>query len=345
MRGHGGFSWDALQYNAGLVPSRTTRLRLSAARLRTAGRRLATLAVVLTLGVGGALAVATPAAAFDEGTIHSLVNQSRAGSGLRPLTLNGSLNQVALSWANQMAASGVLAHNPSYASQIPGGWTAAGENVAQGYPTGAEVHAGWMASAGHRANVLGNFTDIGIAHIAAGGTWWSVQVFASYAAPAPAPVAVAAPAAAPAPAPAPVPAPAAAPAPAPAAAAPAGSAEDGHAADSGTGSATNDSAGDDDEANDAAAQRSDRDGEGGAKVTATVAATDSSAGRGARQQASGAADAAGMPVEAPLGMALLVALVLAGAVWWSGARGPRSVPRNGETPNSNEKVTDAAIVA
>lgn len=192
--------------------------------------------------------------------------------GLRPLTLNGSLNQVALSWANQMAVSGVLAHNPSYASQIPGGWTAAGENVAQGYPTGAEVHAGWMASAGHRANVLGNFTDIGIAHIAAGGTWWSVQVFASYAAPAPAP-------------------------------------------------------------------------EDGAKVTATVAATDSSAGRGARQQASGATDAAGMPVEAPLGMALLVALVLAGAVWWSGARGPRSVPRNGDTPNSNEKVTDAAIVA
>ena len=74
-----------------------------------------------------------------------------------------------------------------------------------------------MNSSGHRANILGNFTDIGTALIQANGTTWAVQVFANYPGsglPAPAP-------AAPAPAPAaPAPAPAA-PAPAPAAPAPA----------------------------------------------------------------------------------------------------------------------------
>ena len=103
------------------------------------------------------------------------------------------MDRVAADWAVTMAANGSMAHNPDYASQIPGGWTAAGENVAQGHPTGAAMHTGWMGSSGHRANILGNYTDIGIAFLSAGGTTWGVQVFARYpghsdpAAPAPPP--------------------------------------------------------------------------------------------------------------------------------------------------------------
>lgn len=184
----------------------------SASRLR----RVVASAIVLLLSVLGALVTAPAASAAEEGTIHSLVNHSRAAAGLGGLTLNGALSQVALAWANQMAAAGVLSHNPSYSTQIPGGWGLCGENVAQGYPNASSVHQGWMNSSGHRANVLGDYTDIGIAHIAAGGTTWSVEVFAKYGASAPAPVA-----AAPAPAPAPVSsgrAPAGAPGPAAAAA-------------------------------------------------------------------------------------------------------------------------------
>lgn len=152
--------------------------------------------------LAGLLLPSAPASAFDEGTVHSLVNQSRAGSGLGPLALNPAMSQVALNWANQMAANNAMSHNPDYSSQIPGGWSRAAENVAQGYPSGSAVHQGWMNSSGHRANILGDFTDIGIAHISAGGTTWSVEVFAKYggSAPAPAPPP-------PAPAPAPVPAP------------------------------------------------------------------------------------------------------------------------------------------
>lgn len=165
-----------------------------------------------------------PASAGEPETIHSLVNQSRAASALPGLRRNGAMDQVALNWANQMAAAGSMTHNPNFSGQIPAGWTSAGENVAYGQPAGAAVHTAWMNSPGHKANILGDYTDIGIAFISAAGTTWSVEVFAKYAvAAAPAPAPVAAPVAAPAPAPvaAPAPAPAAAPVAAPAPAAPA----------------------------------------------------------------------------------------------------------------------------
>lgn len=183
-------------------------------------RRSLAVIASLVLGLLGVVAWPGAASAFDEGTIHSLVNQSRADSGLGPLTLNPSLSQVAADWANQMADQGALSHNPNYSGQIPGGWSRSAENVAQGYPSGSAVHQGWMASPGHRANILGDFTDIGIAHISAGGTTWSVEVFAKYgatAAPAPAPKAAPAPPPAAARPPAVAPPAAASPEPAPSA--------------------------------------------------------------------------------------------------------------------------------
>jgi chemotaxis protein histidine kinase CheA len=156
-----------------------------------ATRTLPAVLIALLLAFG-ALFISAPAAhASETGTIHSLVNQNRAAAGLGALNRNSAMDQVAANWANQMAANGTLSHNPSYSDQIPGGWTRSAENVAQGHPTGAAMQAGWMNSSGHRANILGDYTDIGIAFINAGGTTWGVQVFGKYgasaAAPAPAP--------------------------------------------------------------------------------------------------------------------------------------------------------------
>lgn len=166
----------------------------------------------LIVAAGAVFGVAAPASAYDEPAILSHANQSRAEAGLGPLRMNSSMNSVALAWAKQMDAANSMSHNPSYSSQIPGGWSKAGENVAHGYASGAAVHAGWMSSPGHKANILGDFTDIGIAHISGANGTWSVQVFAKYGA-------TVAPPAPPAPAPAPAPA-APAPAPAPPAAEP-----------------------------------------------------------------------------------------------------------------------------
>ena len=141
------------------------------------------------------LAPTASASASESGSIHSFINQARAAAELAPLNRDASLDQVAANWANQLAASGQLAHNAGYSAQIPGGWTNVGENVAQGQPTGAAMHDAWMASSSHRANILGAFTDVGIAFIAVGGTTWGVEVFATYPGSAPAAPPPAAPAA------------------------------------------------------------------------------------------------------------------------------------------------------
>ncbi len=158
------------------------------------------MAVLIALGLSLAPSAAASAAPADD--IYALVNQARWANGQAGLIRNPAMDQVAANWAATMAANGTMAHNPDYASQIPGGWSAAGENVAQGHPTGAAMHDGWMGSSGHRANILGNFTDIGIAFLSSGGTTWGVQVFARY----PGHVGPAAPAPPPAPAPQPAPA-------------------------------------------------------------------------------------------------------------------------------------------
>lgn len=164
-----------------------------AARRRTLGGLLA-----LVLAFGAALLPALPAHSATGGaTVYALVNEARFANGQAGLLRNGALDDVAAAWANQLAAAGTLSHNPSYSTQIPGGWVRAGENVAQGQPSEAAMHNAWMNSSGHRANILGDYTDIGIAYLAAGGTTWGVEVFASY----PGHVGPAAPAAAPAPAP------------------------------------------------------------------------------------------------------------------------------------------------
>ena len=152
-------------------------------------------AVVVALG----LVVAKPSVAHagETDTIYSLVNEARWSQGSLGLVRNSAMDAVAANWAVTLAQAGTLSHNPHYSSQIPGGWVAAGENVAQGYSGSSAMHDGWMSSPGHRANILGNFTDIGIAYLEAGGTTWGVQVFANYpgmVTPAPAPAAPAAPA-------------------------------------------------------------------------------------------------------------------------------------------------------
>jgi hypothetical protein len=175
--------------------------------------------VVVVALAGAATLGAAPAQAAESDSIAGLVNQARWANGQAGLLRNGALDTVAVNWANQMAQANSLTHNPNTGSQIPAGWSRWGENIAQGYPNASAVHAGWMASPGHHANIVGDFTDLGVAFISAGGTTWAVEVFAKYAghagpaapaaaAVAPAPAAVQA--APPAPAPAkPVPAPAA----------------------------------------------------------------------------------------------------------------------------------------
>ncbi|MCU1557352.1 MAG: hypothetical protein JWN09_1347 [Microbacteriaceae bacterium] len=163
---------------------------------RGRGVRFAVLVTILSV-LGLSSIGATSASATESDTIASLVNQARAAAGLPGLAHNPAMDAVAERWAQQMGAANTMSHNPSYASQIPTGWTRAGENVAMGQPTPAAMHDAWMNSAGHRANILGDFTDIGIAFVIVNGVTWGVEDFGKYAGHASAPVQTAVPATAP----------------------------------------------------------------------------------------------------------------------------------------------------
>lgn len=55
---------------------------------------------------------------------------------------------------------------------------AAGENVAYGYATGETVMEGWLNSAGHKANIEGNYTHVGIAAVKADNDrYYYMQLF------------------------------------------------------------------------------------------------------------------------------------------------------------------------
>ena len=154
----------------------------------------ASIAVAVLVGLALTSLGVTSASASEADTIAALVNQARASAGLPGLIHNPAIDFVALQWANQMGAADSMSHNPSYSTQIPSGWSHAGENVAMGQPSPSEMHTAWMKSPPHRDNILGDFTDIGIAFVTLNGTTWGVEDFGTYAghagAPAPAPAAV-----------------------------------------------------------------------------------------------------------------------------------------------------------
>lgn len=149
-------------------------------RTATTDRRLIVLLLAACLAaVGVTVSTGAPARA-DASTLYTLLNQSRQQAGLPLLARDSRLDAVAQAWSSKMAASGTLAHNPSYSTQIPSGWTRAAENVGYDYAD-ADLNAAWMASPGHRTNMLGPYTSVGIGWAKdAGGRIWGTQVFATY---------------------------------------------------------------------------------------------------------------------------------------------------------------------
>ena len=100
-----------------------------------------------------------------------LANQQRAANGCAvALALNDKLHRAAYDHSADMLARDFFSHtNPDgegpgeRLAEVGYAWSTWGENIAAGYPSPEDVMAGWMGSAGHRANILNcNFTEIGV---------------------------------------------------------------------------------------------------------------------------------------------------------------------------------------
>jgi uncharacterized protein YkwD len=140
------------------------------------------LTVAALIGLAGAASAATHADA--EESFAAKINEVRAAAGLAPLAVDVQLTQVARAWSGVMAGEDTLYHNPHFAEQVTSDWTRVGENVGTSIKTGAgtaelvaRLHDAFVASPPHHANILGDYSQVGVGVVVtdAGKMWVTVN--------------------------------------------------------------------------------------------------------------------------------------------------------------------------
>gem|GEM_PF-2267971 len=117
------------------------------------------------------------------GMILYKTNAYRNAYGRPALKGLSSLDKVAQKWTQHMYDTGNFVHNPAYFSQYAGSPKAGAENIAAGTGNGltsTNVVGKWMTSSGHKANILGAYTHIGIGYVSGAGKGYATQNFARY---------------------------------------------------------------------------------------------------------------------------------------------------------------------
>ncbi|MCL6293588.1 CAP domain-containing protein [Jejuia spongiicola] len=117
-----------------------------------------------------------------EEEIFQLVNLHRASIGKEPLAINNLATELAEEHTHYMIAQKDISHdyfdersdrlfNEEKASRT-------GENVAYGQQSAKDVMDAWIDSSGHRANIEGDFTHIGISVVKnSSGVYYFTQIF------------------------------------------------------------------------------------------------------------------------------------------------------------------------
>jgi len=150
-------------------------------RRSTPGRRIAnrTLAAIGAATAAVVLVAVPGVARADTGSnFIAATNQARQSAGLAPLSVSGDLVAAATAHAKAMASSGDLVHTVHLGSALCC-WQTLGENVGRG-SSAALIEAAFLASPEHRANILGDYTQVGIGYAVDGhGQLWVSELFRS----------------------------------------------------------------------------------------------------------------------------------------------------------------------
>ena len=114
-----------------------------------------------------------------EAAVVVLVNQERAKEGLPPMKAIPELTAAARYHAADMAHDDYFSHDSkdqvngnlikvcSWSERVKAyysNYRSLGENIAWGYGSPESVMQGWMNSSGHRRNILGSYTEIGVGY-------------------------------------------------------------------------------------------------------------------------------------------------------------------------------------
>jgi uncharacterized protein YkwD len=158
-----------------------TKSRFNLIVRKRMGSKLLKLLVAMTLFTLPVLARVAPAGADGSSDILSLVNTLRGSLSVAPLATDATLASVAQQWANHMASTTSLVHNPNLGTQAPAGWTKIGENIGDGYSISAIYNIMAVTSA-VRANMVDpSYNRTGIATATdSKGQIWLAEEFADY---------------------------------------------------------------------------------------------------------------------------------------------------------------------
>lgn len=124
----------------------------------------------------------TPIASEIDGIeqqVVDLTNKERAKYGLPALATDKPLMAAAREKSQDMQVNNYFSHtSPTYGSPFDRlkalgiSYRSAGENIAKGQTSAAQVVEAWMNSEGHRANILNkDFTHIGVGYVKQGHVW------------------------------------------------------------------------------------------------------------------------------------------------------------------------------
>jgi uncharacterized protein YkwD len=106
------------------------------------------------------------------------INVQRTRYGRAKLASATCPDYFAERWAPYLARTGYFYHQSMYPILRGCHATRAAENLARGYTTADRTVAAWMASPGHRANILDRLLNrIGVAAVYARGQWIVVADF------------------------------------------------------------------------------------------------------------------------------------------------------------------------
>jgi uncharacterized protein YkwD len=148
----------------------TTHAARRPRRARLAGGAAAALSAIVVLS--GCLSA-------NQTKMVDLINASRRNAGKPAVSANEQAAQKAQNWAAHMASTGVVEHTGGGSRVNTSGlpkWCSVGENVGKGTSID-NLHAAWMRSSAHKANILGNFDRVGTGVVRKGDVVYGVQIF------------------------------------------------------------------------------------------------------------------------------------------------------------------------
>jgi uncharacterized protein YkwD len=125
--------------------------------------------------------------ASAEQKILELMNAKRTEAGLKPLTMDNTLIQVARYKSDNMIQNNFFSHtNPdgtkwtNWLQTIGYKYTTSGENIAYNTYDPVELFNQWWNSPGHRANMMNaSYTKVGIGVIHGNGKYMGTQTFSN----------------------------------------------------------------------------------------------------------------------------------------------------------------------